>query len=128
MVIKRLITFIALIEITIGLSTLSSSALYTYLSLTAKPLNVLVFVIAAAAVSTLLGIGLIHFDKRCAMLLVFFSGYIILTKLMIAGGLLRFNGEIMTLILAGAKNLISLLYHGLLLIFLTRPSVQEELR
>lgn len=128
MVIRRLIVLIALIEIAIGLSTLSGLALYTQFSLLSKPFNVLVFVVAAATVSTLLGVGLTHLNRHCAILLVFFSGYIILTKLMVAGGLLRFNGEIVTFIPTDAKNLLSLAYHGFVLIFLTRPRVTSELR
>ncbi len=128
MINRYTIKTIAIIELMIGFGTLSGIAWYTHLALQAKPMNVLVFVTAAAAASAILGMGLFEKRKWAATLLVFFSGYIILNKAMIAGGLLHFNGEIITSIPLDIKNLVSILYHSSLILFLARPSVRNTLR
>lgn len=119
---------IASIEIFIGLFTLSGMALYIHLGRLAKPPNVLTFVTVTAVVSTLLGLGLFRRKKAVVTLLIFFSGYIILTKLMVVTGLMRFNGEILASVPTDLKNIISALYHLFVIAFLTKPSVQKELR
>ena len=121
---KRIIKIIAFIELLIGLSTVFGLTTYTVLSLSTKPLNVFIFVLLCAVISSMIGAGL--FDRRewARVLLVFFSGYVIITKAMVFAGLLQFNGEIMTFIPAGLKNCASVLYHGFVLIFFTRKSVK----
>ena len=119
---------VASIEIFIGLFTLSGMALYIHLGRLAKPPNVLTFVTVTAVISTLLGLGLFRRKRTAATLLVFFSGYIILTKVMVATGLMQFNGAILAYVPVDLKNLVSALYHLVLIIFLTKPSVQKELR
>lgn len=115
-------------EVFIGLFTLSGMALYIHLGRMAKPPNVLTFVTVTAVVSTLLGMGLFRRKKAAATLLVFFSGYIILTKVMVATELMHFNGAILAYLPTDLKNLVSALYHFVLMVFLTKPSVQSELR
>lgn len=122
------INAIASIEIFIGLFTLSGMVLYIHLGRLAKPPNVLTFVTVTAVVSALLGLGLFRRKKAAATLLVFFSGYIILTKVMVATGLMQFNGAILAYVPIDLKNLISVLYHLFVIVFLTKPSVQKELR
>jgi hypothetical protein len=128
MIQKLVINTIASIEIFIGLFTLSGLALYLNLGLSVKPPNVLTFVTVTAVVSTLLGLGLLRRKKAAADILIFFSGYIILTKVMVATGLMQFNGAILAQVPTDLKNLVSSLYHVVLIIFLTKPSVQKELR
>jgi TRAP-type uncharacterized transport system fused permease subunit len=123
-----MINLIASIEIFIGLFTLSGMAFYIHLGRLAKPPNVLTFVTVTAVVSTLLGLGLLRRNKMAVTLLVFFSGYIILTKVMVATGLVHFNGAILEYLPTDLKNLVSALYHFVLIVLLTKPSVQKELR
>ena len=119
---------IAVIEIFIGLFTLSGMALYIHLGRMAKPPNVLTFVTVTAVISTFLGLGLLRRNRTTVTLLVFFSGYIILTKVMVATELMHFNGAILEYLPINLKNLISTLYHLILIVFLTKPSVQSDLR
>ena len=123
-----ILSVIATIEIFIGLFTLFGMALYSNLGLLVKPPNVLTFVTVTAVFSTLLGLGLFRRKGAAAMLLVFFSGYIILTKVMIATGLMQFNGAILAYVPTDLKNIISAFYHLFVIVFLTKPSVQKELR
>lgn len=125
---RYVINAIATVEIFIGLFTLSGMALYLHLGLLAKPPNVLTFVTVTAVVSTLLGLGLFRRKRAVATLLVFFSGYIILTKVMVATDLMQFNGAILAYLPADLKNLVSALYHLFVIVFLTKPSVQKELQ
>ena len=128
MINRFIVNTIASIEIFIGLFTLSGLALYLNLGLSAKPPNVLTFVTVTAVISTLLGLGLLMRKRAAADLLVFFSGYIILTKVMVATNLMQFNGAILAQVPTDIKNLVSALYHLILIIFLTKPSMQKELR
>lgn len=119
---------IASIEIFIGLFTLSGMALYIHLGRLAKPPNVLTFVAVTAVVSTVLGLGLFRRKRAAADLLIFFSGYIILTKVMVATGLMQLDGTILAYIPADLKNFVSAFYHLVVIIFLTKSSVQDGLR
>jgi hypothetical protein len=47
---------------------------------------------------------------------------------MVATELMHFNGAILEYLPTDLKNLVSALYHLMLIIFLTKPSVQRELR
>jgi hypothetical protein len=121
------INTIAFVEVFIGLFTLAGMALYMYLGLLAKPPNVLTFVTVAAVASAALGLGLFRRKRAAATLLIFFSGYIILTKLMVFTGLMRFNGEILASLPTDLKSIVSTFYHLFVIVFLTKPSVQNEL-
>lgn len=125
---RALIKTIASIEVFIGFFTLAGMAFYAHFLMLAKPLNVLVFVTLTSTISVLLGMGLFRYKKAAATLLVFFSGCIILTKVMVAAGLLKFSGEIITSVPSDTKNLISIIYHGLIILILTRPSIRDTLR
>lgn len=125
---RLIITVIASMEVFIGLFTLSGMAFYIHLGRLAKPPNVLTFVTVTAVASTLLGLGLLRRKRAAVTLLIFFSGYIILTKAMVAMGLMRFNGEMLTVIPTDFKNIISTAYHLLVIVLLTKPSLQKELR
>ena len=125
MLTKRLIKAIGCIEVLIGLTTVIGLVTYAFMSISTKPLNVFVFVLVTAAASFTLGLGLLNHQPWARTLLVFFSGYIVLTKAMIAFDLLRFNGEIVTSIPAGVKNATSVLYHGFIIWFLSRRPVKK---
>ncbi len=114
---------IALIEIFIGLATLASLIIHSVLSLSTKPFNVFTFVLASAVTSAILGVGLLNYRDWARALLVFFSGYIVLTKILIFMNLLHFSGEVFTYIPTGIKNASSILYHILLVFYLTRPRI-----
>lgn len=120
------IRIIAFIELSIGLSTLSGLIVYSSLSMSQKPLNVSIFVCVASLISILIGLGLLANKDIARKVLIFFSSYIVLTKIMIFLNLMRFNGEIIGFIPASLKNSISILYHGLIIIILNQRDVKES--
>jgi hypothetical protein len=83
-----------------------------------KPLNVYIFVTLTAIMAVVFGIGLLYDGKWAVRLLIFFSGYIILTKILVYAGLLSFAGAIITIVPVALKDGISILYHSALIIFL----------
>jgi len=118
---KIILITIGVIEILIGIVTLIGCfAVQTWgvYGVSGKPENVYIFVMATAGVSFILGIGILLGKEWARKLLMFFSGYIVITKLLIFSGLLSFTGQIMIVIPAGTKDLISLIYHALLVIIL----------
>ena len=122
---KIIITLYAAIEILIGVTTLVASNAICLMASYCKPLNVAVFVYSSSIVSTVLGVGLLKFKNWARTLLIFFSGYILLTKLLIFGGLLVFNGELLTYIPRDTKNIISIIYHASIIVTFTRYSIKK---
>lgn len=109
-----LIKAIGYIEVAIGICsflgvmTVQFTSLYGF---SQKPTNVFVFVVLSAGVSLLLGVGTLLRNKKACNLLIFFSGYVILTKLLKYAGLLKFNGDLITIFPSWAKDTMSFLYH-----------------
>ncbi|NQT22132.1 MAG: hypothetical protein HQ579_01700 [Candidatus Omnitrophica bacterium] len=123
-----IIKTVALIELLIGSITLFSLATYPALSISRKPLNVFTFVLISSLTSILVGLGLFNYKEWARKTLIFFSGYIILTKIMIFLNLLQFTGEIVIFIPTGLKNSTSIFYHGLIVLFFNRAIVKESFK
>ncbi len=118
---KIVLITIGVIEILIGTVTLIGCfAVQTWglPGVSVKPENVYIFVMASAGVSFILGIGILLGREWARKFLIIFSGYIVLTKLLIFSGLLSFTGQIMIMVPVRIKDLISLIYHALLIIIL----------
>ena len=114
-------TIIAWIEILIGATTLIISSMVQFTgAFTAqpKPTNVYIFVILTAIMAVAFGVGLLYDGKWAVRLLIFFSGYVILTKILVYAGLLSFKGALITIVPTAFKDGISVLYHSVLIIFL----------
>jgi hypothetical protein len=113
--------FVGSVEIVIGVSTLVTCFLAQVgiLGLPAKQNSVYIFVMASASASFVLGAGMLAAREWARVLLVFFSGYIVLTKFLIFLGLMSFNGEIIGLLPSTFKNLVSVAYHLFIVITLT---------
>lgn len=91
-----------------------------------KPVNLFVFVVATSWISFGIGLGLLLYKEWARMVLVFFSGCIIVIKILIFAGLMHFNGEIITFIPTDWKNLISIAYHLFIVVYFTRMQVKKE--
>lgn len=118
------IRVIALIEMMIGLVTISGLFIYTFVFFPTKPFNVFMFVLISAALSSAIGLGLFIYREWARMLLVFFSGYIIITKVMVLSRLAELSGEMLVFIPNEMRDTLSILYHGLIILFFTRRSVK----
>lgn len=122
--IKQGIRIVAVIEILIGVTTIFGLTLYTMLSMSAKPMNVAVFVFISAVISATIGVGLYNYKHWGRTLILFFSGYVLITKIMVFFGLLHFNGEIITFMSTDIKNWISIIYHFAVMVFFSTRSVK----
>ncbi len=123
MLLNACIELIGFIELLIGVATILFVTLFSIFSIVEKPLNIFFFVIISAFISTYIGYGILNFKDSTRILLIFFSGYVILLKIMIYLGILHFTGEILTTPPPFIKNLISVLYHIFLILFFTHKGV-----
>ncbi len=109
------------IEVLIGIITvLGCTVVQTWrvYSTPSKPLNVYVFVVITAVAAIILGVGLIAGKTWARILLIVFSGYVIITKGLIYTGLMAFSGAMITLVPRWGIDIASVLYHMLVMIFL----------
>ena len=125
MVIKRIIRAIAFIELLIGLSTIFSLITFILLSIVIKPFNVYIFVMISSVISTILGIGILKYKEQARILLVFFSGYVILTKILVFSNLLQLCCDIIVFIPSYFKNSTSIIYHTFIILFFTQKNVKK---
>lgn len=121
----RAVLVIGLIEIFIGGVTLIGTLGALVLSLNTKTANVLLFVLITGIMSTLLGVGILKFKKFAYQFLLYFSSVIILTKLLIFADIMHLNGELTTFIPSTIKNSISIVYHGLVVYYLSKPGIKD---
>ncbi|HQP10268.1 MAG TPA: hypothetical protein PKV41_02650, partial [Candidatus Omnitrophota bacterium] len=111
--------------ICIGSGTLLSNAILLALSQNNKSFGVLCFVFIAGTISSLLGIGLLKFRKEAYSLLLYFSSMIILSKALIFLGVIHLNGALGTLVPGPVKDIVSIIYHGLVIVYLNKPDVKQ---
>lgn len=120
--VRKIVFFVfGWVEVLIGVTTLvgSFAAQMGFISgHFGKPYNVYVFVVVTATISFVLGVGLLSRSEWARKLLMFFSGYIMLTKALISAGLMSFSGVILTVIHPWTRDVVSGLYHAALLIAL----------
>ncbi len=123
---EKIISIIAWTEILIGGITVAGSVfgyiLFEYL----KPLSVHVFVMTTSALSLFIGIGLLFKSPLARVLLLYFSGYIILTKLLIAADIMQLSAALDTWIPSSLKNALSVMYHGAVVFVLLFPQVKKR--
>jgi hypothetical protein len=73
-------------------------------------------------ISTLLGIGLLKKNRYAIIFLIFFSGYIILSKILIYTGFMHFLGQSILPFKSLYVDFVSLIYHAVV-IFILRKKV-----
>jgi hypothetical protein len=116
----------AIIEIFIGLLTLAAVILSLAQGKSTKSLEVLVFVLITAIISNGLGWGILRYKLLAYRLLLYFSSIIILSKILIFAKIITLNGALETTLPSSLKNIISVLYHSLLILYFTRKSIREQ--
>jgi len=120
---KIIFSIVGAIEVVIGLITLISCFVvqtWNIFGYTPKPFSVYVFVVVSAMISFVLGVGMLSYRDWARIALIFFSGYVVLTKIMIYSKLLVFSGEILTIVPVWSKDVVSVGYHLVLIITLSR--------
>jgi len=123
---KKIIRAIAFIEISIGAITMVSLVTYLLFSASEKPVSVFIFVLISSMISISIGYGFFHHKEWARKTILFFSGYIVLTKILIFSGLLHFNGEVMTFIPTSLKDFISFIYHIFIIFFFNNSIVKRS--
>jgi len=123
---KRGIILFGTIEILIGVITLTTVILSFLQEESTKPPAVLIFVLTTAIISTGLGLGILRYNRVGYYLLLYFASIIILNKILIFAGIISLAGALETAIPSYLKNIISVLYHGLLILYFTRKSIREQ--
>ena len=111
------------IEILFGGFTLLLTLSSLLFSFNTKPVNVVLFVLITAAISTLLGIGVLTYHKLAYTLLLYFSSVILLTKFLMLCGIIYLNHAFQTFVPSAVVNAISMLYHGLLIVYLKQEDI-----
>ncbi len=119
------IPLLGLMEIAIGLVTLLSIPFFARLG-HIKPPGELFFVLASSLFSFVLGAGILFRFNPARRLLIFFSGWVIVTKVLIYLGVMTLVSEVATTVPIQIKNAVSLFYHVLLLLYLRHPLVEKE--
>ena len=90
-----------------------------------KPGNVLLFVLITATMSTLIGIGILTFNRLAINMLIYFSSVIVLTKFLMITDIIYLNHAFETFIPPIIKNLVSLAYHAFLIYYFTKADVRQ---
>ncbi|MFA5059492.1 MAG: hypothetical protein WC676_02575 [Candidatus Omnitrophota bacterium] len=121
----KILLGIAFIEILIGAITFCAVMASLALATNTKTLNVLVFVIITSLLSFSLGIGILRLNITAYRLLIYFSSVVLLTKLLLFFGIIYLNGTLETTVPVHFKNIISVLYHGFIVIYLANNRVQK---
>jgi len=122
---NNIITAIALIEILIGSLTFLATFCAVVFSYCTKTPNILAFVFATSLTSTWIGVGLLRFQKTAHRLLVYFSSVVFLSKLLLLSNIITLNGALETSISPDVKNIVSLFYHGFLVVYLSQRGVKK---
>ena len=119
------ILIFAFIEIFIGTLTLLAVVASLIQGRFTKPLEVVIFVLTTAIIAIGLGIGVLCRNLTSYNLLIYFSSIIILSKILIFGKIIVLNGALETSIPTSIKNIISVLYHSLLIFYFKQKPIRE---
>ena len=121
---KSVIRIIAVTEIMIGAITVSGLMISSMLAISEKSPNIVIFIFTSSVISILLGVGIIASNNMARRLLIFFSGWVLLTKLLVFMGVIEFSGELLKAVSISFKNAVSAAYHLMLIFILNRKEVK----
>jgi hypothetical protein len=124
----RGIVFFGVTEVLIGCVTLMAVTLSVFRGESEKPPEVLLFVLTTAMISLSLGIGVLRRSLHSYHLLLFFSTVIILSKILIFAKIIYLSGALETTVPSSVKNFISIVYHGVLVIYFVQPAVRKQFK
>ena len=125
---KNGILFFGLTEIAIGTVTLAATLQNLFTGIAAKPLNVAIFVIASSLISISLGAGVLLRFSYARKFLIFFAGWIILSKILIFARILILCCSLETAVPFHVKNIISIIYHTIVIFYFHHPTIKAEFK
>jgi hypothetical protein len=120
------IAVFGLTEVIIGSLTLFAVMLSLLSGTSTKPPEVLIFVLTTSVISLSLGIGIFRKSLHSYHLLLFFSTVIIMSKILIFGKIIFLSGDLETAVPSPIKNIISIIYHSLLILYFIRPAIRKQ--
>jgi len=125
---RMIIRAIAIMEILLGAVISSSFIVASVAAPLGRPKIVYGFVIVASLISIVIGVGLFQYRNWGRKTLIFFAGYVILTKFLIVSHLIIFTGNTVEFVSVDVKDITSLMYHTGILIVLNLKSIKRELK
>ena len=124
--IHRSIIFFGILEIAIGAVTLIAILASLIFGVSHKPPAILAFVLITSITSLSIGIGMLKLNRISYYLLLYFSTVIILSKILIFSRVIILSGALETFIPSNIKDIVSIIYHAILLFCLTQPAVKKH--
>jgi uncharacterized protein YybS (DUF2232 family) len=125
---KQGILLFGLIEIGIGTVTLAAIGRNLLAGVLPKPPNVLAFVVISSLISICLGAGILCRRPYARKFLIFFAGWVILSKILIFAGIIVLCCEMETTMAPDIKNIISILYHIAVITYFHSRSIKAEFK
>ena len=119
----RGIKYFAYTEIILGIVSLFCTTFCLLNNQPAYPATAAIFLVATALISISLGIGILNYNRQSYYLLIFFSGVVALSKILIFSNVISLNLTITFRVTPRVSNATSLIYHSLLIFYFTRKSV-----
>ncbi|MBD3379412.1 MAG: hypothetical protein GF408_03005 [Candidatus Omnitrophica bacterium] len=119
---------VAVIEVLIGLYISLSFIISSLIDPPGRPKTVYGFVIVTSLISIVIGAGLFAYKKWARRVLIFFAGYVIITKFLLVSNLVTFTGNTIEFISIGTKDIISLFYHIAILVIFNLNNIKKELK
>ena len=120
---KGILAF-SLSEIVLGGLTFITTFSTALTGLSQKPVNVMLFVLLSSTISFSLGIGLLCRRHYARKFMVFFSGWIIMSKILVFTGIIALNGALVPADSVVLINTISIIYHAAALAFFHHPRIK----
>lgn len=128
MLTKKSILFFGFTEIAIGTITLATIVQSLLMDSFIKPFNVLTFVVLSSIASLSLGIGVLLRREIARKLLIYFAGWIILSKVLIFAKLIILCCELETTMPSHLKNIVSVIYHAVVIFYFHHPTIKAEFK
>lgn len=122
---KVVIKAVAIAEIVIGFFIFGAFWIDLFNKFYEYPLSAVFFVSITSLISVAIGVGLLNYQELARKVLVFFAGYIIISKVLIFSGIITFEAETLRVVSTTLKDIISLAYHIAVLFLLNLRSVKK---
>lgn len=124
---RIIIRAVAVIEIVIGLSISLSFIIASLVNPPGRPKTVYGFVVLTSLISVIIGIGLFRYKNWGRQFLIFFAGYVILTKFLLFSNLVEFTGNTIKFMPINLKDILSFIYHCSILVIFNLKDIKRAL-
>jgi len=116
------------IEIAIGVIALAAEFFRLFSEGLPQPFSVRIFVITAAVISLILGVGIIRRNFTAYRYLIVFSGIVVLSKVLAFFRIITISTALGNSLHQPHLNFVSVVYHSCLILYFYRSSMRKEFR